>query len=118
MCVIWVTESSEFYSSYESDLIREQHKDAVIEEVSPQDVLRRISNESPDAIVLDNRLPFISGESVVDSVKRNSPDTKIIIVSSDRRGLNNIKSSVTTVLEKPLQVAQFLTVIGQVYNGM
>lgn len=118
MCVIWVTESSEFYSSYESDLIREQYDDAIIEEVCPKDVLRRISSETPDAIVLDNKLPFISGESVVDSIKRNSPETKIIIVSSDRRGLSDMKHNVTTILEKPLQVAQFLTVIGQVYNGM
>lgn len=118
MCVIWVTESSEFYSNYESDLIREQHTDAVIEEVSPEDVIRRILKEAPDAVVLDNKLPFISGESVVASIKRNSPETKIIIVSSDRRGLSNMRHNVTTILEKPLQVAQFLTVIGQVYNGM
>jgi len=116
--MIWVTESSEFYSAYESDLIREQYSDATIEQVDPEDVVRRIVNERPDAIVLDNRLPFISGESVVDSIKRNSPETKIIIVSSDRRGLDNMKTIATTVLEKPLQVAQFLTVIGQVYNGM
>ena len=115
---VWVTESSEFYSNYESDLIREQYEDAIIEEVSPKDVLKRVLKESPDTIVLDNQLPFISGESVVDSVRKNSPSTKIIIVSSDRRGLSDMKGSVTTVLEKPLQVAQFLTVIGQIYNGM
>ena len=63
MCVIWVTESSEFYSSYESDLIREQHNDAVIEEVGPEDVIRRISKETPEAVVLDNKLPYITREA-------------------------------------------------------
>ena len=117
MCTIWVTDSSDFYSHYEKDLISGKYKDATVEEMCPRDVLTRIETETPDAIVLDNRLPFMSGESLVNKIKECSPDTKIVVVSSDRRGLSKIKDRVVSVLDKPLKAANFMTVIGQIYNG-
>lgn len=117
MCMIWVAESSSFYSNYESSLISDGYKDAKVEELTPDEVYLRIHSERPDAIVLDNRLPFGSGESLIEAIRSNSPETKIVIVSSDPSGLSKLKNSVSSVMEKPIKVTQFMTVIGQIYNA-
>lgn len=117
MCKIFVTESSEFYSQYEKQLIMDQYKDAEVEEVDPKDVIDRVCKETPDAIVLDNRLPGVNGAEFINAISKCSPNTKIIIVSSDRRGLKGIKDAALAVFDKPLLVPQFMSVIGQVYYG-
>ena len=117
MCKIFVTESSEFYSQYEKQLILDQYNDAEVEEVDPKDLIDKICEEAPDAIVLDNRLPGVNGIDFINTISECSPNTKIIIVSSDRRGLKNIKDVALAVFDKPLLVPQFMSVIEQVYYG-
>lgn len=117
MCKIFVTESSEFYSQYEKQLILDRYCDAEVEEVDPKDVIDRICKEAPDAIILDNRLPDINGTEFIDAISKCSPSTKIIIVSSDRRGLKNVKDAALAVFDKPLLVPQFMSVIEQIYYG-
>lgn len=117
MCDIWITESSSCYSHYEKELICNEYKDAHVEELESTEVFDRIVIEKPDAIILDNRLPFIDGKDLIDRIGELSPETKIIIVSSDRRGIDGLKNSGIMILEKPLKAAQFLMVVGQVYYG-
>lgn len=117
MCTIWVTESSEFYSQYEHELISTEYADAKVEELDPAEVIRRLCKETPDAIILDNRLPGIEGGDFIEQIAECSPNTKIIVVSSDKRGLKDIESKALTILEKPLRVSQFLSIVGSVYYG-
>lgn len=116
MCKIWVSESSAFYSKYEKDLIIKEYADAKVEELSPLDVVERIEKESPDAVILDNRLPGIEGSDLINIIKEKSPTTRVVVISSDRRGLDKIDSGIM-ILHKPLIVSQFLAIVSQIYYG-
>ena len=115
MCTIWVTDASDFYSNYETNLIKEEYSDAKVEELKSTDVFNRIENESPDAIVLDNKLPFMSSIDLVIKIEKYSPKTRIIISYSDRRGLQNFVEHDIMVISKPINSEQFLAVIVEVY---
>ena len=115
MCTIWVTDASDFYSSYEKSLINEEYSDAKVEELKSTDVATRIESEFPDAIVLDSRLPFISSLDLVEKIEKCSPKTTIIISYSDRRGLQTFVEHDIMVISKPINSEQFLAVIGEVY---
>ena len=118
MCTIWVTDASDFYSRYEKNLINEEYSDAKVEELKSTDVFVRIETEAPDAIVLDNRLPFMSSLDLVAKIEKCSPETTIIVSYSDRRGLQNFAEHDIMVVSKPINSEQFLAVIGEVYNGI
>jgi len=124
MCKILIAESSDFYAQYEIELIHSEYKDAEIIEVSSKELLKKILKEQPNAVLVDNRLleNRISGESsagTLKKIKEISPSTKVIVVSSERRGLSKLKRAGTIILEKPILATQFLAIIGQVYiNSM
>jgi len=115
MCTIWVTDASSFYSNYEKNLINEEYSDAKVEELKSTDVCSRIENESPDAILLDSRLPFMNSLDLVQKIEKCSPKTTIIISYSDSRGLQTFIEHNIMVISKPINSAQFLAVIGEVY---
>jgi len=117
MCTIWVTDASDFYSSYEKSLINEEYSDAKVEELKSTDVCSRIENESPDAIVLDNRLPFMNSLDLIAKIEKHSPKTTIIVSYSDRRGLQGFVKHDIMIISKPINSEQFLAVIGEVYNN-
>lgn len=117
MCTIWVTDSSDYYSHYEKQLICDRYTDAKVEELKSTEVSNRIVNENPDAVILDNKLPFINGADLIDKIEKFSPNTKIIVSSSDRRHLDELKDKSIMVLQKPINVSNFLAVVGQVYYG-
>lgn len=115
MCTIWVTDASNFYSSYEKNLINEEYGDAKVEELKSTDVCKRIESEKPDAIVLDNQLPFVNSLDLVNKIEKFSPQTRIIVSCSNRRGLQTFIEHDIMVISKPINSEQFLAVIGEVY---
>ena len=117
MCTIWVTDASDFYSGYQKNLIHEGYSDAKVEELKSTDVFVRIENETPDAIVLDNRLPFINSIDLVEKIEKCSPKTTIIVSYSDRRGLQTFVEHDIMTISKPINSQKFLAVIGEVYYG-
>jgi two-component system response regulator NreC len=64
-------------------LIQEhQEKFNVIDEASNgKEAIEKIKRSQPDIVVLDISLPDVSGLDLIDSIKSNSPNTKILILS-------------------------------------
>jgi DNA-binding NarL/FixJ family response regulator len=64
-------------------LIQEhQEKFNVIEEASSgKEAIEKIKRLKPDIVVLDISLPDVSGLDLIESIKSNSPNTKILILS-------------------------------------
>src|SRR5690242_2798744 len=50
------------------------------EAVDGRDALKKIKRLQPDLVVLDVGMPYLSGLEVARDVKRNGPQTKILIV--------------------------------------
>lgn len=67
-------------------------------------------NTRPDVIIMDQRLPLMSGIEVTKEIMRMDPDAKVLFVSADinsRQGA--LSSGASDFIMKPFQIKDFVT---------
>ncbi len=66
------------------------------------DGLNRFKELKPDVVITDIRMPNMSGNDMIDEIKKISPDTPIIVVTGHGRMLKKTNKA-NLVLEKPIK---------------
>jgi CheY-like chemotaxis protein len=66
------------------------------------DGLRAFKELKPDVVISDIRMPNMSGNDMIDEIKKISPDTPIIVVTGHGRMLKKTNQA-NLVLEKPIK---------------
>ncbi|MBI4700614.1 MAG: anion permease [Deltaproteobacteria bacterium] len=86
----------------------------VSEAAEGAEALRHVRRERPDVVVLDRKMPGLSGEEVLREVKRLAPEVQVIMLT----GHGSIASATTTgrlgafaYLEKPCEMERLLEAI-------
>lgn len=87
----------------------------IAEEVSDgAEALGRIRNNRYDAIVLDLMLPGVSGEAILDELRRSAPSMlcKIVIVTASPTFVQKLDTTgIGAILIKPFDIDQFMHVL-------
>jgi len=82
---------------------------------SAQEFLQRVPPECPSCLVLDVRLPGLSGLDLQEELARTGRDLPIVFITGHATvpmGVKAIKGGATDFLEKPFDDEQLLTAIG------
>ncbi len=66
------------------------------------DGLNSFKELKPDVVITDIRMPNMSGNDMIDEIKKISPDTPIIVVTGHGRMLKKTNKA-NLVLEKPIK---------------
>ena len=92
-----------------------QSSDIDIETFSrPEDILKKISNEEPDVVITDIRMPGMDGISLLDRIKQESPNTPVIIMTaySDLdRAVSAFQGGAFEYLSKPFDVDEVVSLV-------
>lgn len=85
-----------------------------LESHTGQSGIKKAENERPDIILLDVRLPDISGLDVLDQIRIKLPDTPVIMISAfgdTKDAVRAIKMGATDYLNKPFDVDELIMLI-------
>ena len=80
----------------------------------PDAVLKRINDEEPDVVITDIRMPGMDGISLLDRIKKQSPNTPVIIMTaySDLdRAVSAFQSGAFEYLSKPFDVDEVISLV-------
>ena len=67
-------------------------------------------NPRPDIIIMDQRLPLMSGVEVTKEIMRMDPGAKVLFVSADVSSRESaLSSGATDFVVKPFQIKNFMT---------
>ena len=80
---------------------------STITAVDGVDGLKAFQEFKPDIVLSDIRMPNMSGNEMVEEIKKISPDTPVIIVTGHGRMLAQINKA-DLVLEKPIKFDQLI----------
>ena len=121
MCTTWIIESSTTYSRFERDVIMTDINDigdVQVEELHPVEALEKINNgEHPDIVILDTMLPGIRGADIIQKLEEKSPESKCIVVASDRRGTRLVDCGIP-IIDKPFLPSLFIATFKKVYKSI
>lgn len=122
MCDVWIIESSKTYSSLEHELLKENLSgeiDLDICELHPREAFIKMElEEYPNIVILDTIVPSTKTKNIIDQLKIKNPETKCMIVSSDRRGFEiEAKKKNMALIEKPFLPSVFIALFKEVYNS-
>lgn len=81
---------------------------------NPDEVLKKIASEQPDVIISDIRMPGMDGISLLEEVKRVSPDIPVIIMTaySDLdRAVSAFQGGAFEYLSKPFDVDEVVSLV-------
>ena len=84
------------------------------------DVIRSVRENKPDVILMDVRMPKMDGVVCTQVIKENSPEIKIIILTTfddDEYVFNAIKNGASGYLLKGVSFEELTEAIRKVYNG-
>ena len=85
----------------------------------PDAVLKRINDEEPDVVITDIRMPGMDGISLLDRIKKQSPNTPVIIMTaySDLdRAVSAFQSGAFEYLSKPFDVDDAVSLVRRALN--
>ncbi|MBI5594124.1 MAG: response regulator [Deltaproteobacteria bacterium] len=84
---------------------------AVRTAISGEEALRMIEAEQPQAVVLDVRMPDISGLVVLQQIKSRYPDVQVLLLSahcSTRDGIEGMRLGALDYLIKPVNIDELI----------
>ena len=84
------------------------------------DVIRSVRENKPDVILMDVRMPKMDGVVCTKIIKENTPDIKIIILTTfddDEYVFNAIKNGASGYLLKGVSFEKLIEAIRKVYSG-
>jgi two-component system chemotaxis response regulator CheY len=67
--------------------------------------------EKPDLVIMDIRMPRMSGVEAIKNIKTRYPDAKIMVVSAYASEMLEELEGVATILEKPLRKSKILQAV-------
>jgi CheY-like chemotaxis protein len=74
--------------------------------------------QKPDIILMDHRMPQISGLQATKSINNSFPDIKIVVVSADMKVKQQAKDNgASAFLLKPISFKSVLATIQELING-
>lgn len=82
---------------------------------SGEEALRQVLSDPPEIVVLDVMMPGMSGLEVLQRVKAQDPQIKVILltgIGNPRDGAEGIRLGAFDYLMKPLQIEELLEKIG------
>jgi DNA-binding NtrC family response regulator len=74
---------------------------------SPKEALKKIDEESYDAIILDFQMPEMDGLEALKEMKKKNPDLQVILLTGHatvERGVEALKSGALDFVEKPIDL--------------
>lgn len=123
MCKTWIIESTDFYSNYESEVLRNEiikSKDSV-EELDPKEAMTEMKKGNlPDIILIDNILPWFKSIFLIEKLKKINPCIKVLVLASDRRNgsTRELIDKNIPILQKPFLKSEFLETVTQMYKDV
>lgn len=116
-----VAEDETLFRDFLVRIIRQRFGFEIIGEVATGEEAYRLCNDhKPDLIILDLRLPGISGQELAERLIHEQPDAKILIISSveDPKRIGQLlQMGVTGFLNKKEEFSVFEQAIEAVANG-
>ena len=74
--------------------------------------------QKPDIILMDHRMPYISGLQATESINNSFPDIKIVVVSADMKVEQQAKDNgASAFLLKPISFKNVLATIQELVQG-
>lgn len=95
----------------------EKHHYAAVEAATGSECLKILETVTPDLILLDYKLPDISGMKVLQEIRKALPDVGIIFMTAygdEDIAISAIASHVDSYIRKPFLVEAMLTTISQI----
>jgi DNA-binding NarL/FixJ family response regulator len=92
----------------------------VAEAGSGEDALVAYARDKPDVVIMDQRLPGMSGAQAADALKRDHPHARIIILTSFGQDADiqaALKAGVRAFLRKDVDRSELLNAIRTVHDG-
>jgi signal transduction histidine kinase len=80
-----------------------------------------LAQELVDVVLLDVKMPGMDGLSVLESIRREHPDTEVILVTGNvntRDGVDGIKAGAFDYLTKPIKIDQLTAKISQAFDKL
>lgn len=95
--------------------IAEQENWSLIFASDGEECLRKIENEKPSLVVLDQRMPKFTGEQVLQELEKRALSVPVILISAEK-DLHRFKSiqPIVQVFAKPFDLNQFVLAV----NGL
>lgn len=108
MCKVHLIESIPFYARYNKNLLEQEDGVDVQEFSNPLELIKEVQNGNiPDLIVMDTILPFMNGADLIEKIAKISNKIKFLVVTSNRRHIEEIKHKHIPIMEKPFLVSEF-----------
>jgi len=85
--------------------------------ISGAEALDLLAHQTPDLVVLDLRMPQISGLEVLKAIRRKLPDLPVIVSSALRgykKDIEIVSANVAAFLEKPLDLEELVATVQRV----
>ena len=97
-----------------------QKSDVKIQSFSnPDEVLKKLSNDEPDVIISDIRMPGMDGISLLEQIKQQTPDVPVIIMTaySDLdRAVSAFQGGAFEYLSKPFDVDEVVSLVKRAFS--
>ncbi len=85
-----------------------------------EDGLKIVESDLPDLIVLDLKMPGLSGIEVLKRIKSSHPDLPVILLTgygSTEEGIMGKQAGVLDYMTKPLNINELLSKIDEAFDG-
>ncbi len=82
--------------------------------------LKIVESNFPDLVILDLKMPGLSGIEVLTRIKSSHPDMPVILLTgygSTEEGLKGKKAGALDYMMKPLNINELIEKINEVFNG-
>jgi two-component system chemotaxis response regulator CheY len=96
------------------NILEEAGHEVAAEAADGRDVLPAYVNSKPDLVTMDISMPITNGIEALQTLMRNFPDAKVIMVSAlgqKAQVLEAIKLGAKSYVVKPIEVENFLEII-------
>lgn len=88
--------------------------------ISGAEALDLLARDTPDLIILDLRMPDISGVEVLQKLRRTHPKLPIIVCSalrSYKTDFDIVSGNVSAFLDKPLDLQEMIDTVGRLLGS-
>ncbi len=84
-----------------------------------KDALEMVSASQPDVVILDLKMPDLSGLEVLEGIKAKDPSIEVIMLTghgSTASGVEGMEKGAFDYIMKPIELAELLEKINLAYN--
>jgi DNA-binding NarL/FixJ family response regulator len=94
--------------------------EVVAEAASGQEVIERVREHKPDVILMDLRMPGLSGDETIAAICREDPDARVIVLTihkGDEAAYQALRAGARGYLIKDVPTKEIVGAIREVYAG-